>query len=136
MDKMLDVPQIPDFSLAVQAIQREDPVHYQQMNQILTRLLTNDAYLHQKPYQVTLMADGWSDTEPFAQTVDVEGIRETDELLMLKALPEGSSAEEQKAYDKAFAIVSSGDGVTGNGSVTITIHKKPTIDIIIGLKPI
>lgn len=70
---------------------------------------------------------------PYTQTVIVEGITENMEAILVSALEDGTTPEEQKAYMKAFSIIGSGTGTLGNGTVTFTVYKKPEIDITIGL---
>ena len=84
---------------------------------------------------VTLTATGWvGDTAPYSQTVDVEGLRADDNPIIVSMLADGASVDAQKAYSKAFGIISSGTGTTADGSVTFKVYKLPTVDIVIGLK--
>lgn len=84
---------------------------------------------------VTLTATGWvGDTAPYSQTVDVEGLRADDNPIIVSLLADGASVDAQKAYSKAFGIISSGTGTTADGSVTFKVYKLPTVDIVIGLK--
>ena len=64
----------------------------------------------------------------------MEGIIEGDNPSLVSALADGAAADTQKAYNKAFGIVASGTGRTGDGTVTFKIYKKPAIDIVVGLK--
>ena len=85
--------------------------------------------------QVTLTAAGWEGTSaPYTQTVAVSGAVETAEPLLVSALPDGAAASTQKAYVKAFGIISSGTAVLGNGTATFKVYKKPAADIIVGLR--
>lgn len=85
--------------------------------------------------QVTLTADGWTgDAAPYSQTVDASTIVETDNPLLISALEDGAAPDVQKAYNKAFGIVASGTGTTGNGSITFKVYKKPVSDITVNLK--
>ena len=69
--------------------------------------------------EAALLAAGWTGSEaPYQQIV----------------LADGASEAAQKAYSKAFGIVSSGTGTTSAGSVTFKVYKKPTTDITVGLK--
>lgn len=88
-----------------------------------------------KQVTVTFSKDGWvGESAPFTQTVNVNGISETDEPLLVKNKNTSFSVEDAKAYNKAFGILSDGVGVTNDGSVTWTCYKKPSIDISIILK--
>lgn len=85
--------------------------------------------------QITLTASGWSGTAaPYTQTVSVGGITEGMEPILVKALDIGATEATQKAYEKAFAIVSAGIGMTGNGTVTFKVYKKPATTIAVGLR--
>lgn len=69
-----------------------------------------------------------------AQTVAVEGVKADDSPTVVSMLEDGASEEVQKAYSKAYGIITSGTGTTADGSVTFKVYKKPTTDITIGLK--
>lgn len=84
---------------------------------------------------VTLTATGWTgDFAPYAQTVMIEGVKADDSPIVVSMLEDGASEEVQKAYSKAYGIITSGTGTTADGSVTFKVYKKPTTDITIGLK--
>lgn len=85
--------------------------------------------------QVTLTADGWiGDSAPYAQTIEASTIVETDQPLLVSALEDGAAPDVQKAYVKAFGIIASGTGTTGNGNITFKVYKKPDSDITVKLK--
>ena len=91
--------------------------------------------LYAAPIRVTLASSGWTGSSaPYAQTVSVSGIKAEDNLVLVSQLADGASLDTQKAYNKAFGIVASGTGKTGNGKVTFKVYKKPAIDIVVGLK--
>lgn len=91
---------------------------------------------------IQLTAAGWSGSGPWTQTVT----RDTGSA----ALPFTGAASEhprlysqvesswntdtQKAYIKAFGIVSSGQATTGSGSVTFKVWKKPVSNITVILQ--
>lgn len=84
---------------------------------------------------VTLKAASWTGTAvPYTQTVSVSGVTSTSELTLVSALADGAAAATQKAYSKAFGIVATGTATVGNGSVTFKVYKKPTTDIVVGLR--
>lgn len=84
---------------------------------------------------VNFTAEGWVGEEaPYTQTVEVEGLKSTDRPLLVKAKDSSLDAVNAKAYNKAFGFISDGAGETGDGTLTWTVYKKPTIDIKIGLK--
>lgn len=85
--------------------------------------------------QVTLTADGWTgDSAPYVQTVEASTIVETDQPLLVSALEDGATPDVQKAYVKAFGIIASGIGTTGNGNITFKVYKKPESNITVKLK--
>lgn len=84
---------------------------------------------------VTLTAANWTgDEAPYVQTVELSTITEADHPILVSALEDGASVDIQKSYNKAFGIVSSGTGTTGEGTVTFKVYKKPVSDIVVGLK--
>ena len=97
---------------------------------------TNKAVNHlNHTTQVTLTAAGWSGSEaPYTQTVDVEGATEEMEAILVSALASGADLETQKAYSKAFGIISSGTAELGDGTATFRVYKKPATDCVVGLK--
>lgn len=83
---------------------------------------------------VTLTASGWTGTTaPFTQTVTVAGATEDQEALVVSALSENATLDQQKAYNKAYGIINSGTGKLGNGTATFKVYQKPTIDVTVGL---
>ena len=84
---------------------------------------------------VTLTASGWSgEAAPYTQTVPVEGATEEMEAILVSALAFGADLDTQKAYVKAFGIISSGTASLGDGTATFRVYKKPTADCVVGLK--
>ena len=84
---------------------------------------------------VTFTASGWTGSAaPYTQTVDVSGITEDSQPILVKQKSDSLTAVDNKAYDKAFGILSNGIGTTGDGTVTWKVYDKPAIDITIGLK--
>lgn len=82
---------------------------------------------------VELPASGWSTAAPYTQTVKVEGMTEADTPLLAKIIPDGATPEQVKEYNKNFGMIDDGD--TGNETATFRcFNKKPTIDLIVGLK--
>lgn len=91
--------------------------------------------LYAAPVPVTLLAAGWAgDAAPYTQTVTAEGITVEDEPMVVSMLADGAPADEQKAYSKAYAIVTAGTASTGDGQATFKVYKKPATDITVGLK--
>lgn len=91
--------------------------------------------LYDTPIPVTLTAAGWTgDDVPYVQTAVAEGILATDNPGLVSMLADGATEAVQKAYAKAFGIISSGTGTTGDGTATFKVYKKPATDITVGLK--
>lgn len=83
--------------------------------------------------QVTLPASGWSSAAPYTQTVAVEGLTAGDNPVMVKAIADGATPEQVKAYNKAFGMIDDGD--TADGQATFRcFNKKPAVDMTVGLK--
>lgn len=83
---------------------------------------------------LNLPLSGWSSTAPYTQTVAAAGVTADMDPLLVSMLADGASAATQKEYNKAFGIISSGTGTTGDGTVTFKVYKKPAIDCTVGLK--
>ena len=81
---------------------------------------------------VTLPASGWTgDTAPYSQTISVDTITAEDSLMMVKHT---TGAENLTLYIKQFPFIDM-DGATGDGTATFNCSKKkPTIDLVVGLK--
>ena len=84
---------------------------------------------------VTLAAADWiGSTPPYTQTVTVQGATEELEAILVSELEDGVSEAVQKAYIKAFGMISSGTATLGDGTATFKVYKKPVTDIVVGLK--
>lgn len=85
--------------------------------------------------EVNLTTAGWTGSSaPYVQTVNVPGVTAEMEAVLVSALADGANAATQKAYMKAFGIISSGTAVLGNGTATFKAYEKPTTDCKVGLK--
>lgn len=85
--------------------------------------------------KVAVPALGWEGTSaPYTQTINVEGVHETDNPILVSVLEYNASPDVQKTYSKIFGILSSGVGVTNEGSISFSVYEKPEADITIGLK--
>lgn len=84
---------------------------------------------------VNLSAVGWSGSAPpYIQTVSVPGATAESEAILVSDLSDGASAATQRAYSKAFGIISSGTATLGDGTATFKVYKKPATDCVVGLK--
>ena len=85
--------------------------------------------------EITLTAEGWTGSSaPYSQTVTVQGVTTEMEATVVSALPDGATESAQKAYNKAFCIVTSGIASLGDETAIFKVYKKPVTDIKIGLK--
>lgn len=131
----------PEFTVEVNQWTRETDADGAEMAQEIEKLLNNDFYLKTELERmdhvalVVLPVSGWTGSSaPFTQTVSVEGAKENQDVRLVSALADGASLEVQKAYMKAFSIVSSGTGVLEDGKATFKVYKKPATDITVGLQ--
>lgn len=82
---------------------------------------------------ITLTASGWSQEAPYQQTVSVEGVQAIDTPVVKEYIPEGTTAEQEKAIKKAASCISYAE--TGDGTITVTcIGKKPGTDMQLSIK--
>ncbi len=135
----------PVFSEAIQITETTDPAHADNINaapkQLLENTLANRKSIDSLEEKVgstmlvTLATDGWTGSEPpYIQTINVPGAGAGMEALLVSALEDGAGADAQKAYSKAFGIVSSGTASLGDGTATFKAYKIPTTDITVGLR--
>ena len=131
----------PAFSLEVRKWSRTTKANGDEMAKDIEKLLNNDFYLKTELERmdhvalVVLPASGWTGSSaPFVQTVSVEGAKENQDACLVSVLADGASLEVQKAYMKAFSLISSGTGVLGDGVATFKVYKKPATDITVGLQ--
>ena len=131
----------PEFTMEVNQWTRETDADGAEMAKEIEKLLNNDFYLKTELERidhvasVVLPASGWTgSTAPFTQPISVEGAKENQDACLVSALADGASLEAQKAYTKAFSIISSGTGVLGDGVATFKVYKKPETDITVGLQ--
>lgn len=84
------------------------------------------------PREISLPASGWSDTYPYEQTVDIEGITAEDSLRVIGVVhADGNTEDQDKAIDKAAGyLMFYADGVQ-DGAVTFRAKKKPGTDITV-----
>ena len=131
----------PEYTDQIPKWDRQTLADGEAMGQVIEQLANNGAYLkkelerqeHVEP--VTLTVSGWKEEAGlFTQTAAVPNVKEEQELRLLSALEDSADGAERKAYRKAFGIVSGGTGVTGNGTVTFKVDKKPAIDLTVGLE--
>lgn len=127
----------PTYTEEIEHWTRETDADGEAMGVVIEQLVNNDAYLKRAGHvtYITLTAGGWTgDGAPYEQTVDVPGGTADLEPLLVSALGDGSDAETQAAYVKAFGIISSGTAVLNEGVATFRAYKRPATDCIVGLK--
>ena len=131
----------PEFTEEVEQWTRETDADGVEMANEIGKLLNNTIYNKSEAERlehvtlVTLTAAGWTGTAaPYIQTVSVSDAKESMEPILVSALEDGASEAVQKAYSKAFGIVSSGTASVGDGTATFKVYKKPVTDIVVGLK--
>lgn len=82
---------------------------------------------------VKIPADGWTYSEPYTQTVNVDGVTASQSPVISCGMPEEVTAENVKAMKKAFGMIDR--GVTGDGIITFFCYnKRPQKDIIVLVK--
>ena len=130
----------PEFTVEINQWTRETDADGAEMAKDIEKLLNNDFYLKTELERMdhvalaVLPASGWTGSSaPFVQTVSVEGAKEDRDARLVSVLADGASLEVQKAYMKAFSLISSGTGVLGEGVATFKVYKKPATDITVGL---
>ena len=83
---------------------------------------------------VTLIAAGWTGSAaPYTQIVQVKDLTANDNPILVSLLEDGANLDKQKAYNKAYGLIASGTGVSGAGTMTFKVYKKPAIDVTVGL---
>ena len=132
----------PEFTTNITQWTRETIADGVEMAKEIEKLVNNDVYLkahmdrkEKAPIPVTHTAAGWTGSAaPYSQTAAAEGLTADDYPILVSQLADGATENTQKAYNKAFGIVAAGTGITGDGTVTFKVYKKPEIDIVVGLK--
>lgn len=132
----------PVFTMDIEQWNRRTRANGDEMAKVIEKLLNNDVHAnHVNERQdstalVTLEAAGWAgEAPPYTQTVAVTGAAaDGPDALLISALEDGASLEAQKAYTKAFGIVSSGTATLGDGMAVFKVYKRPGVDITVGLR--
>lgn len=131
----------PEFTMEIPQWTRETLADGTEMAKVPEALLNNEVYLKRQAErqahvtEVTLTAAGWTGSAaPYVQTVAVLGATADLEPILVSALADGADAVEQKAYAKAFGMISSGTAVLEDGTATFKVYKKPAADCRVGLK--
>lgn len=83
--------------------------------------------------QVLVDVSKWSNTAPYMQEIDVQGITSADAPTVGLYLSGNESADDVKAMSKAFALVDFVETLTGKIRIKC-FSKKPAVSFWIGLK--
>lgn len=129
----------PSFTTNIEQWDRETLADGSEMAKVIEKLLNNEIYNkaqnerqdHVTP--VTLTVSGWTGNgNPYKQEISVEGLTEEMEPSVMKGIPEDATIEFIKDYNKAFSLIYYAK--SANGKAVFQAYKKPTVDILIGLK--
>jgi hypothetical protein len=140
--EFIEVRNPPEFTMEVERWTRETDADGAAMAVVTGQLFNNTWFNKQENERrdstalVTLAAGGWTGSAPpYVQSVAVAGASAGGpDALLVSALEDGASLEVQKAYIKAFGIVSSGTAVLGDGVAVFKVYKRPETDITVGLR--
>ena len=140
--EFIEVRNSPEFTMEVERWTRETDADGAAMAVVTGQLFNNTWFNKQENERqdstalVTLAAGGWTGSAPpYVQSVAVAGASaEGPDALLVSALEDGASLETQKAYTKAFGIVSSGTATLGDGMAVFKVYKRPEVDITVGLR--
>ena len=124
-----------EFTLQIEKWNKQTLADGDAMGLVIEKLLNNDAFLDEmakRVVEVSLPASGWSSAYPYTQTVAVSGFTDADEPVMTMLISDTASADQVKAYKKAFGLIFAGE-VSESGA-TFYASKKPETDITVGLK--
>lgn len=90
---------------------------------------------HKRFLTATFTSGGWvGEVAPYTQTVEVIGLKESDNPVLVKEISKEMLVDDIKKYNIAYGVLSAGSGSTNNDSLTWICLEKPEIDITIGLK--
>ena len=140
--EFIEVRNSPEFTMEVERWTRETDADGAAMAVVTGQLFNNTWFNKQENERqdstalVTLAAGGWTGSAPpYVQSVAVAGASaEGPDALLVSALEDGASLEAQKAYMKAFGIVSSGTATLGDSVAVFKVYKRPEVDITVGLR--
>ena len=126
----------PVFSSSLPITETSDPAHADNINAGPKQVFENTLVLKKilgSVLEVPLPADGWEgDDYPYTQTVQITGMTDADEPIMVSLIALDATEDEIKAYQKAYGQIYA--GMTSFGSATFYAREKPETDITVGLK--
>ena len=80
----------------------------------------------------TLLASGWTGSEPYTQEVAVSGMLDVYKPIISRGKPATESKQAYKDIKKQWGFIDDAD--SGAGKITFKAYTKPTIDIPIEIK--
>lgn len=135
----LPIPSNPDFSTQMGGIRPDDPVHYNQINEMFVRLLTNEEFVKKaidkanNDKDVLIPLAGWSTEAPYIQTIPLANITERDTPITGIKYPNDIDAIMKKDIDKSVGMLTK--IVTVNGGLLVECKfSRPVADIPLVLK--
>lgn len=81
---------------------------------------------------ISIPASGWSENYPYINTINVDGITSETNLKVIGVyVPDGSTVDQIKSWNKAAGMLIENEDATSNGSITFKAYKKPTVNFTV-----
>lgn len=133
-----DIKNPAEYTEKVERWSRQTDADGDEMGKVIEALVNNDNYLKKEVERqdnsvvVTLTVAGWSAAAPYAQRVEMPGVKETDILRLYTHTPKNLSGDAVKLRRKMTAMIT--DGEAKDGYVMFYCgEKKPTADFPVKL---